>query len=88
MAKCEFAIWSRIRYCSPTNVSFIRYRGNPGWVKLILIRKVTDITSIGIESKNEPKRFEEAFEDVPKDAWHVFEDPAECQKHIERVLAA
>ncbi|TLD10317.1 hypothetical protein PgNI_06698 [Pyricularia grisea] len=64
------------------------YRGNPGWVKLILIRKVTDIAAVGIESKNEPKRFEEAFEDVPQEAWHVFEDPAECQKHIERVMAA
>lgn len=63
------------------------YRNQPGWIKLILIRKVTDIASIGIESKNEPKRFEDAFENVPRDAWHVFEDPAECKAHIERILA-
>ncbi len=47
------------------------YRKHKGWVKLILIRKVTDIAAIGIEEKNEPKRFEKAFKDVPKDIWHV-----------------
>ncbi|ORY58388.1 uncharacterized protein BCR38DRAFT_353195 [Pseudomassariella vexata] len=55
------------------------YRAFPGWVKLILIRKVTDIAAIGIESKNEPERFEKAFKDVPRGSWHVFEDPAECR---------
>ncbi|EJT76641.1 hypothetical protein GGTG_06558 [Gaeumannomyces tritici R3-111a-1] len=64
------------------------YRDFPGWVRLILIRKVTDIASIGIESKNEPERFDKAFQGVPKEAWHVFEDPAECQKLIEQVVAA
>ncbi|KAF7523502.1 hypothetical protein G7054_g11734 [Neopestalotiopsis clavispora] len=62
------------------------YRAFPGWVKLILIRKVTDIAAIGIEAKNEPERFEEAFKDVPRDRWHVFEDPAECKSIIQRVL--
>lgn len=65
-----------------------RYRDFPGWIKLILIRKVTDIASVGIESKNDPKRFEKAFEDMPREAWHVFEDPAECQKLIEQVISA
>lgn len=64
------------------------YRSFPGWVKLILIRKVEDIASIGIEAKNEPQRFEEAFKDVPRDVWHVFKDPAECNEIIHRVVAA
>ncbi|KAI1636665.1 hypothetical protein F4809DRAFT_650423 [Biscogniauxia mediterranea] len=53
------------------------YRAFPGWVKLILIRKVEDIAAIGIEAKNEPERFEKAFKGVPREAWHVFTDPAE-----------
>ena len=58
-------------------------RAFPGWVKLVLIRKVTDIAAVGIEAKNEPKRFEKAFEDVPKNIWHVFEDPQECYAPIQ-----
>ncbi|KAI0424621.1 hypothetical protein F5Y09DRAFT_335609 [Xylaria sp. FL1042] len=50
------------------------YRRYPQWVKTILIRKVEDIAAIGIESKNEPERFEKAFEGVPRDVWHVFTD--------------
>jgi phosphatidate phosphatase APP1 len=38
----------------------------PGWIKLILIRKVTDIAAVGIEEKNEPARFERAFTRVPR----------------------
>ncbi|KAH8647314.1 hypothetical protein BX600DRAFT_484565 [Xylariales sp. PMI_506] len=60
------------------------YREFPGWVHLILIRKVTDIAAIGIEAKNEPSRFEEAFQGVPRDRWHVFEDADECRDIIER----
>lgn len=41
-------------------------RAFPGWIKLVLIRKVTDIAAIGIEEKNEPRRFERAFEGVPR----------------------
>lgn len=57
-------------------------RSFPGWVKVILIRKVTDIASIGIEAKNEPGRFEKAFTGIPRNIWHVFEDPTECFKII------
>ncbi|KAK7949336.1 phosphatidate phosphatase APP1 [Apiospora aurea] len=64
------------------------YRKYPGWVKLILIRKVPDIAALGIESKNEPKRFEKAFKDVPLERWHVFEDPAECRAIIQKMVAA
>lgn len=41
-------------------------RAFPGWMKLVLVRKVTDIAAIGIEEKNEPERFEKAFEGVPR----------------------
>jgi phosphatidate phosphatase APP1 len=41
------------------------YRQHKKWVKLILIRKVTDIAAIGTEEKNAPGRFEKAFEGVP-----------------------
>lgn len=64
------------------------YRSYPGWVELVLIRKVTDIAAIGIESKNEPERFERAFKDVPKDKWHVFEDPTECRSIIQKVIGS
>ncbi|CCC08842.1 unnamed protein product [Sordaria macrospora k-hell] len=60
------------------------YRKHPEWIKLILIRKVTDIAAVGTETKNAPKRFEEAFKGVPREAWHVFEDPAECRERIQR----
>ncbi|KAI1453142.1 hypothetical protein F4805DRAFT_470292 [Annulohypoxylon moriforme] len=59
------------------------YRTHPGWVKVILIRKVEDIAAIGIEAKNEPDRFEKAFEGVPREIWHVFSEPAECNKFIQ-----
>ncbi|TWU78965.1 hypothetical protein ED733_008149 [Metarhizium rileyi] len=54
------------------------YRTVPGWIQLILIRKATNIAAVGIDEKNEAERFEKAFQDIPRDAWHVFEDPAEC----------
>ncbi|KAI1272125.1 hypothetical protein F5Y07DRAFT_380931 [Xylaria sp. FL0933] len=63
------------------------YRRYPQWVKTILIRKVEDIAAIGIESKNEPERFEKAFEGVPRDVWHVFTDAEECRKIVEDVVS-
>jgi phosphatidate phosphatase APP1 len=63
------------------------YRAFPGWVKIILIRKVTDIASVGIAEKNLPERFEKAFHDVPRDVWHVFEDPAECYDIVSKAVA-
>ncbi|KAL1895699.1 hypothetical protein Sste5346_005171 [Sporothrix stenoceras] len=62
------------------------YRTFPGWVGLILIRKVTDIAALGMEEKNEPERFEKAFEGVPKDKWHVFEDPQECYTLVQQAV--
>ncbi|TVY91320.1 Phosphatidate phosphatase [Lachnellula willkommii] len=61
------------------------FRKFPCWVHLILIRKVTDIAAIGIEEKNEPKRFEKAFDGVPNSVWHVFESPEECYKILSDV---
>jgi len=63
------------------------YRKYAGWVKLILIRKVTDIASVGIQEKNEPKRFESAFKGIPDDIWHVFETPEECYQIIKDVVS-
>ena len=65
-----------------------RYRKFPGWVKLILIRKVEDIAAIGIAKKNKPDRFEEAFADLPRSLWHVFTDPDECRRIVEEAVAA
>lgn len=49
------------------------YREFPGWIKLILIRKVTDFAAIGKTEKNDPARFEEAFQGVPKYVQQYFE---------------
>lgn len=66
--------------CNTKNMN--RYREKPGWIKLILIRKVTDIAAVGIEEKNDDKRFEEAFKGIPRHVWHVFEEPRECLRII------
>ncbi|KAI0891304.1 hypothetical protein F4806DRAFT_309033 [Annulohypoxylon nitens] len=63
------------------------YRKYPGWVKVIFIRKVEDIAAIGIEAKNEPDRFEKAFEGVPREIWHVFSEPTECNKFIQDAVS-
>jgi hypothetical protein len=64
------------------------YRAFPGWVHCILIRKVTNISMVGIEEKNEPSRFEKAFQGVPTSVWHIFEDPKECYQHIQAAVDA
>ncbi|KPM41182.1 hypothetical protein AK830_g5343 [Neonectria ditissima] len=62
------------------------YRTVPGWVKMILIRKATDISAFGIDEKNQLDRFEKAFKDVPPEAWHVFEDPKECSMIVRKLV--
>ncbi|KAF7854634.1 hypothetical protein EAF04_010442 [Stromatinia cepivora] len=62
------------------------YRKNPTWIKLILIRKVTDIAAIGISQKNEPERFEKAFTGVPASVWRVFESPEECYEVVDELV--
>ncbi|OAA69132.1 hypothetical protein ISF_03507 [Cordyceps fumosorosea ARSEF 2679] len=59
------------------------YRTFPGWIRLILIRKATDTAMFGLGEKNEPARFEKAFKDIPREAWHVFEDPNECVEIVQ-----
>ncbi len=66
--------------------SIFRYRKYEGWVKLILIRKVTDIAAVGIQDKNEPQRFENAFKGIPCGVCHVFEKPEECYQIINDVV--
>lgn len=68
-------------------LTFCSYREFKGWVKLILIRKVTDIAAVGISAKNEPERFEKAFKHIPRDDWFVFEDPVDCNKIIRDTIA-
>ncbi|KAI1174242.1 hypothetical protein F4777DRAFT_394167 [Nemania sp. FL0916] len=63
------------------------YRRYPEWVKAIFIRKVEDIAAIGIESKNEPERFEKAFKDVPREIWHVFTDPETVREKVDQLVS-
>ncbi|KAI4125939.1 MAG: hypothetical protein LQ341_006927 [Variospora aurantia] len=56
-----------------------------GWVRRIFIRKVTGIAGMD-ESKNEPERFEKAFEGVPRGVWTVFEDPAELYEAVDGLV--
>ncbi|KAH8601532.1 hypothetical protein B0O99DRAFT_648248 [Bisporella sp. PMI_857] len=62
------------------------YNKNKKWVKLILIRRVDDIAAVGIEEKNEPQRFEKAFKHIPKNVWHVFDNPEECYPIISEAI--
>ena len=57
------------------------YRKHKDWVKAIFIRRVTDAGDLG--EKNEDKRFEEAFKDVPRSVWRVFDDPNELVQAVE-----
>ncbi|KAF7554189.1 hypothetical protein G7046_g6887 [Stylonectria norvegica] len=63
------------------------YRTLPGWVGIILIRKATDVAAFGIDEKNQPERFEKAFKGVPRDVWHVFEDPNECRQIVKDITS-
>ncbi|KFY42281.1 hypothetical protein V495_04584 [Pseudogymnoascus sp. VKM F-4514 (FW-929)] len=64
------------------------YRKYPGWVKLILIRRVDNIAEVGLEEKNDASRFEKAFKDVPESVWHVYSDAEECHKYIDAAIEA
>ncbi|PTB71592.1 hypothetical protein M440DRAFT_1395524 [Trichoderma longibrachiatum ATCC 18648] len=62
------------------------YRMFPGWIRMIFIRKDTNSAAIGLAEKNEPQRFEKAFTGIPRDAWHVFENPDECLDLVKNVI--
>ncbi|KAA8644748.1 hypothetical protein EYZ11_002183 [Aspergillus tanneri] len=57
------------------------YRKHPDWIKVIWIRKVTDIPHL--EEQNSPERFKAAFHGVPDTIWRVFEDPDEMASLVE-----
>jgi len=64
------------------------YRRHPGWIRAIFIRKVTGVAEANMDEKNQPERFTKAFEGVPDDVWHVFEQPAELYERVDRLVAA
>ena len=70
------------------------YKKHPGWIRAIWIRKAEDVTEVtdalpgqSNEKRNEPERFEKAFKDVPKEVWHVFEDPRELYAKVDALRA-
>ena len=84
-AKCTSTI-SPFFTCFANTVC--RYRKDPKWVRLILIRRVENIAEVGLEEKNDASRFEKAFKDVPDNVWHVFRDAEECYKLIDEAFGA
>lgn len=59
------------------------YKNHPDWVQAIFIRKVTNIPNM--EEQNSPKRFEEAFKEVPDNVWKVFEEPDELYELVDEL---
>ncbi|KAJ6136181.1 hypothetical protein N7512_001341 [Penicillium capsulatum] len=57
------------------------YKRHPGWIHAIAVRKVGDVAHM--EDKNKSERFEEAFKDVPRHVWTVFEDPKELYDFVD-----
>ncbi|KAF2143503.1 uncharacterized protein K452DRAFT_286331 [Aplosporella prunicola CBS 121167] len=62
------------------------YRAFPGWIGVIFIRRVTGVAEMNEATKNAPERFERAFEGVPREAWVVFDDPAELYERVEELV--
>jgi len=56
-------------------------------VKCILIRRVDDLSAVGIEEKNKAPRFEKAFKHVPKDVWFVFDQPEQAYQILQDAVA-
>ena len=70
------------------------YAKHPEWIKAIWIRKAKDVVEItdaipgqSNEKRNRAERFEKAFRDVPKEVWHVFEDPKELYAKVDALVA-
>lgn len=59
------------------------YKKYPGWISAIYIRKVLDAPFM--EKKNQPERFEKAFEGVPSNVWRVFVLPDDLKDHITQI---
>jgi Uncharacterized conserved protein (DUF2183) len=62
------------------------YTKYPGWVRAIFIRRVRDVAELDEAGKNSVERFQKAFEKVPKEVWHVFDDPKELYGRLDEVL--
>jgi len=63
------------------------YRMHPQWVKAIYIRRVTGVAEMNDGKKNAPERFETAFKDVPREIWHVFDDPSELYERFDALVS-
>lgn len=88
MAKCKYSLSLLVSFLADcTDIYISSYRTFPGWIRLILIRKAQDTAMFGLSEKNEPERFERAFKGIPKEAWHVFEEPTECMPIIKAVMS-
>lgn len=64
------------------------YRKHGKWVGAIFIRKVTGVAEMDEAKKNNPERFEKAFQGVPESVWHVFSDPSELYAKVDALGAA
>lgn len=63
------------------------YRRHPAWVGAIYIRKVTGVSGMDEEKKNDPERFRQAFKGIPESVWYVFEDPNELYQKVDSLVA-
>ena len=61
------------------------YSKYKGWIGAIFIRRVLDAGNLG--AKNKDERFVEAFKDVPKNVWKVFEKPEELYQAVDELAA-
>lgn len=64
------------------------YRLHPQWIKAIYIRRVTGVAEMNDGKKNSPERFEKAFEGVPREIWHVFDDASELYERFDALVNA
>jgi len=59
--------------------------GTSGRVARIWIHKVVGVNPSKEKELNDPKRFEKAFQNVPKDIWRIFENAAELKNELEEL---
>ncbi|KAF2735686.1 actin filament organization protein-like protein App1-like protein [Polyplosphaeria fusca] len=64
------------------------YREHKKWIRAIFIRKVTGVEGMDEEKKNAPSRFDDAFKDVPKSVWTVFESPEELYAKVDALASS
>jgi phosphatidate phosphatase APP1 len=55
---------------------------HPDKVRAIFIRRVQGVNEAKEKDLNSDKRFEKAFKGIPKNAWRVFNDPAELNEAV------